>query len=156
MKSPERVLTEHALDEIIFDPGIPGLRYCVFSRHDFVGLCTNIRHMAYNGAFDAGDRETKFMALLEELRDKFRKIRFAFERLGRSPSHANEWIAEFCNPMNLIYYESREEVEEALDWCYVRGVHASLSKCEMPSPRDWLSQSKVAARREIAEFNEEF
>lgn len=152
MKSPERVLTEHTTDEITFDPGIPGLHCCVFSREGFTDLCTRIRHMGYNGAFDRADRQSKFMALLEELRDKFRKIRFAFEMLGRSPSHANEWIAGFCDPSHLVYFESRIDVEEALDWFYMRGVRAGLYSQAMPQPRSWITEASDQARRDIAEF----
>lgn len=157
MKTPERILTEHTLGEITFDTGIPGTLYTVFSPDGFGDLVWYIRNLAYD--IDAENPSSKLAELekalrISDLHEDFRKLRFAMQQLKWTWSQRKTWLNLFCHTENLVCYESKNELKMALRWIYIRAIDASMQKCEFPSPTDWLSQSKVAAAREIAEFEE--
>lgn len=152
MKTPERILTEHALGEITFDLGIKNVSYCVFSNEQFVELANCIKLSAYPESMPS--RLITLTIHLGDLEARFKELRFAFERLRWMPAQSNEWINAFCKPDHLAHYESRDELSTAMRWHYIRVINAALKECEIPAPTDWLRQSKTAAAREIAEFEE--
>lgn len=152
MKTPERILTEHTLGEITFDTGLPGTRYTVFTRDGFDGLSYYIKVLAYDNGDGSGPVSSEFAHI--DLTEEFRRLKFAMEQLKWSGYQKRDWLDAFCKPENLSHYESVVEVGTALRWFYIRAVQSALNKCAFPGPSDWLAQSKVAAAREIAEFEE--
>lgn len=153
MKTPEQVLTEHTIDEILFDAGIRGVSRCVFTTAEFNKLANNIKALAY-GAEKANGAVTSLLVHLGEIESECLSLRVSFSMLNWTAQQANAWFLEFCKPENLVYYESKDEIVKSLVWVRVRCVQASLHKCVVPEPTDWRFQSKVAAAREIKEFEE--
>jgi hypothetical protein len=158
MKTPERILTEHALGEITFDSGLTGTLYTVFSREGFDNFVFYMRHLAYYEA-DPNNPSSLFADLNQhlrmfDLRDSFKKLRFGMEQLKWTRAQQKDWIEGFCKAENLSRYESADELRTALKWTYVRSVQSFVLKCAFPGPTDWLTQSKIAAAREIEESEE--
>lgn len=152
MKTLERILTEHALDEVTFDTGLPGTRYTVFTKEGFEDIAYYIKVLAYDNGDGSGPVSSEFAHI--DLVSELRKIKFAMDQLKWPNSKKEGWLASFCKSENLVHYESVEEIRTALRWTYVRAIWSAVAKCAFPAPTDWLSQSKVAASREIAEFEE--